>query len=124
MYAEFHKMLSNFKGSFTKEGVAAYFGVTPVNFKESGSKIIYTAERVGSTADALLKGTIFCAESNRIVRGYPKIYYGAIYQDEVELAREAEQELLQCNELLVEKKEDGTNIRVWLAICPQKKILH
>ncbi|HLE07000.1 MAG TPA: RNA ligase family protein [archaeon] len=116
MYSDFYKQLNGFRGEFTKVSIANHFGVSQSNFKEISDKIIYVAERVSSETDALLKGTIFCLESKKIIRGYPKIFYGTIYQDAVDVAKKAEKELLECSELLVEKKEDGTNIRVWLDV--------
>ncbi len=101
---------------FTRETLAGFFGVPPHSFSRDGD--VYTFHQSGSHAAVsyVLKGTLFFAGTHQIVRGYPRILPTSDYTPE-RFAIAEERALfraLRDGEVIVEKKEDGVNIRLYI----------
>ncbi len=101
---------------FSRETLAQFFGVPTHCFSRDGD--VYTFHQSGSHAAVsyVLKGTLFFADTRQIVRGYPRILPTSDYTPE-RFAVAEERALfraLRDGEVVVEKKEDGVNIRLYL----------
>ncbi len=100
---------------FTREALAAYFGVSIGSFSEDGPAIIYHQSGSHAAVSYVLKGTIFFRDNKQIVRGYPRILPSSDYTTD-RFAATQERSLfraLRDGEVTVEKKEDGVNIRLY-----------
>ncbi len=101
--------------AFTREALAAYFGVGSGSFSEDGPAITYHQSGSHSPVSYVLKGTIFFRDNKQIVRGYPRILPSSDYTTD-RFAATQERTLfraLRDGEVTVEKKEDGVNIRLY-----------
>ncbi len=101
--------------NWTRETLAAFFGVTVGAFSQDGPVITYHQAGSHAAVSYVLKGTIFFADSRQIVRGYPRILPVSDYTTE-RFAATQERTLfktLRDGEVIVEKKEDGVNIRLY-----------
>lgn len=101
--------------AFTRETLAAFFGVGIGSFSQEGSAITYHQSGSHAPISYVLKGTIFFTGSKQIVRGYPRILPASDYTTD-RFAATQERNLfraLRDGEVIVEKKEDGVNIRLY-----------
>ena len=101
--------------TFTRDTLAAFFGVGTGSFSQDGSVITYHQSGSHSAISYVLKGTIFFADNRQIVRGYPRILPVSDYTTD-RFAATQERTLfktLRDGEVIVEKKEDGVNIRLY-----------
>ena len=101
--------------TFTRETLAAFFGVGIGSFSQEGPVITYHQSGSQAAISYVLKGTIFFAGSRQIVRGYPRILPASDYTTD-RFAATQERNLfraLRDGEVIVEKKEDGVNIRLY-----------
>ncbi len=100
---------------FTREALAEFFGVGIGSFSQEGPVITYHQSGSHAPVSYVLKGTIFFADTRRIVRGYPRILPASDYTTD-RFAATQERNLfraLRDGEVIVEKKEDGVNIRLY-----------
>jgi hypothetical protein len=101
---------------FSRETLAGYFGVPSYSFSQDGPALTYHQSGSHSAMSYVLKGTIFFADTRQIVRGYPRILPTSDYTPE-RFAATQERWLfraLRDGEVIVEKKEDGVNIRLYV----------
>ena len=118
MYLEIAQKLRDCAGSvpaFTREALAQFFGVGIGSFSQEGATITYHQSGSHAPVSYVLKGTIFFADTRRIVRGYPRILPASDYTTD-RFAATQERNLfraLRDGEVIVEKKEDGVNIRLY-----------
>ncbi len=118
MYLEIAEKLRECKKSvpiWTRESLAAFFGVGIGSFSSDGPVIMYHQSGSHAAISYVLKGTIFLADTHQIVRGYPRILPVSDYTTE-RFAATQERTLfktLRDGEVVVEKKEDGVNIRLY-----------
>ncbi len=101
---------------FSRETLAAFFGVAPYSFSQDGSALTYHQSGSHSAVSYVLKGTIFFTDNRQIVRGYPRILPTSDYTTD-RFAMNEERQLfraLRDGEVIVEKKEDGVNIRLYV----------
>ena len=101
--------------AWTREALAAFFGVGIGAFSQDGSVITYHQSGSHAAVSYVLKGTVFLADTRQIVRGYPRILPVSDYTTE-RFAATQERTLfktLRDGEVVVEKKEDGVNIRLY-----------
>jgi len=102
--------------SFTREGLGDFFGVPAYAFSQDGAAITYHQSGSHAAVSYVLKGTVFFADTGQIVRGYPRILPTSDYTPE-RFAAAQERVLfraLRDGEVIVEKKEDGVNIRLYM----------
>ena len=100
---------------FTRETLSEFFGVGISSFSQEGSAITYHQSGSQYPISYVLKGTIFFTDNRQIVRGYPRILTSSDYTPE-RFAATQERNLfrtLRDGEVIVEKKEDGVNIRLY-----------
>jgi len=100
---------------YTREALAAFFGVGVGAFSQDGPVITYHQSGSHAAVSYVLKGTIFFADTRKIVRGYPRILPASDYTTD-RFAATSERTLfrtLRDGEVIVEKKEDGVNIRLY-----------
>ncbi len=100
---------------FTRDGLAAFFGVGIGSFSQEGTAITYHQSGSHAPISYVLKGTIFFTDTRQIVRGYPRILPASDYTTD-RFAATQERNLfraLRDGEVIVEKKEDGVNIRLY-----------
>ena len=101
--------------SFTREALADFFKVGIGSFSHDGPVITYHQSGSHAAISYVLKGTIFFADHRQIVRGYPRILPASDYTTD-RFAATQERTLfrtLRDGEVIVEKKEDGVNIRLY-----------
>jgi hypothetical protein len=101
--------------AFTREALAAFFGVGIGSFSQDGPAITYHQSGSHAPVSYVLKGTVFLADTRQIVRGYPRILPASDYTTD-RFAATQERVLfraLRDGEVIVEKKEDGVNIRLY-----------
>ena len=101
--------------TFTREALAGFFNVGIGSFSQEGPVITYHQSGSHAAISYVLKGTIFFADSRRIIRGYPRILPASDYTTD-RFAATQERTLfraLRDGEVIVEKKEDGVNIRLY-----------
>ncbi len=101
--------------AFTREALAAFFGVPIGSFSQEGFAITFHQSGSHAPVSYVLKGTIFWADTRQIVRGYPRILPSSDYTTD-RFAVSQERNLfraLRDGEVTVEKKEDGVNIRLY-----------
>ena len=101
--------------TWTRDALAEFFGVGIGSFSQDGPVITYHQSGSHAPVSYVLKGTIFFADSRRIVRGYPRILPVSGYTPD-RFAATQERLLfrtLRDGEVIVEKKEDGVNIRLY-----------
>ena len=101
--------------TFTREALSAFFGVGIGSFSQEGPTITYHQSGSHAPISYVLKGTIFFADRRQIVRGYPRILPASDYTTD-RFAATQERVLfraLRDGEVIVEKKEDGVNIRLY-----------
>jgi hypothetical protein len=101
--------------NFTREALAEFFGVGIGSFSQDGPVITYHQSGSHAAISYVLKGTIFFADHRQIVRGYPRILPASDYTTD-RFAATQERSLfrtLRDGEVIVEKKEDGVNIRLY-----------
>ena len=92
-----------------------FFGVGIGSFSQDGPAITYHQSGSHAPISYVLKGTIFFADTRQIVRGYPRILPASDYTTD-RFAATQERNLfraLRDGEVIVEKKEDGVNIRLY-----------
>ena len=100
---------------WTRETLADFFGVSVGAFSQDGPILTYHQSGSHAAVSYVLKGTIFLADTRQIVRGYPRILPVSDYTTE-RFAATQERTLfktLRDGEVVVEKKEDGVNIRLY-----------
>lgn len=100
---------------FTRDALAQFFGVGIGSFSQDGAAITYHQSGSHAPISYVLKGTIFFANTHKIVRGYPRILPASDYTTD-RFAATQERNLfraLRDGEVIVEKKEDGVNIRLY-----------
>ena len=100
---------------FTRESLAEFFGVGIGSFSQEGPAITYHQSGSHAPISYVLKGTIFWTDTRQIVRGYPRILPASDYTTD-RFAATQERFLfraLRDGEVIVEKKEDGVNIRLY-----------
>ena len=100
---------------FTRETLAAFFGVGIGSFSQNGPAITYHQSGSHAPISYVLKGTIFWTDTRQIVRGYPRILPASDYTTD-RFAATQERFLfraLRDGEVIVEKKEDGVNLRLY-----------
>ena len=101
--------------AFTREALAAFFGVGIGSFSQEGVAITYHQSGSHAPVSYVLKGTVFFTDTRQIVRGYPRILPASDYTTD-RFAATQERSLfraLRDGEVTVEKKEDGVNIRLY-----------
>lgn len=101
---------------FTIDALARFFGVTPRSFSQDGRALTFHQSDSQQAVAYALKGTIFFSDTRQIVRGYPRILPTSDYTPE-RFAASQERQLfraLRDGEVIVEKKEDGVNIRLYV----------
>lgn len=101
---------------FTRDALARFFGVPISFFSQDGDAIAFHQSGSHMALSYVLKGTLFFADTRRIVRGYPRILPTSDYTPE-RFAIAEERALfraLRDGEVVVEKKEDGVNIRLYI----------
>ncbi len=101
--------------AFTRDALGAFFGVPVGSFSQEGAAITFHQSGSHAPVSYVLKGTIFFADARRIVRGYPRILPVSDYTTD-RFAQTQERVLfrsLRDGEVIVEKKEDGVNIRLY-----------
>ena len=100
---------------WTRETLAAFFGVGIGAFSQDGPAITFHQAGSHAAVSYVLKGTIFFTDTRTLVRGYPRILPVSDYTTE-RFAATQERTLfktLRDGEVIVEKKEDGINIRLY-----------
>ncbi len=100
---------------WTRETLAQFFHVEVGAFSQDGSAITYHQAGSHAAVSYVLKGTVFFTDTRTIVRGYPRILPVSDYTAE-RFAATQERTLfktLRDGEVVVEKKEDGVNIRLY-----------
>ncbi len=100
---------------WTRETLAKFFSVSVGAFSQDGPAITYHQAGSHAAVSYVLKGTIFFTDTRTIVRGYPRILPVSDYTTE-RFAATQERTLfrtLRDGEVIVEKKEDGVNIRLY-----------
>jgi len=110
---------------WTRETLAEFFGVGIGAFSQDGPVITYHQSGSHAAVSYVLKGTIFFTDIRQIVRGYPRILPVSDYTTE-RFAATQERTLfktLRDGEVIVEKKEDGVNIRLYKRGDKGKKYL-
>lgn len=101
---------------FTIDALASFFTVPPKSFSQDGPALTFHQSENQSAIAYVLKGTIFFKDTRQIVRGYPRILPTSDYTPE-RFAASQERHLfraLRDGEVIVEKKEDGVNIRLYV----------
>lgn len=101
--------------AFTRDGLSRFFGVSPASFSQDGGVLTYHQSGSHAAISYVLKGTIFFSEGRQIVRGYPRILPASDYTaDRFGVTQERVLfRALRDGEVIVEKKEDGINIRLY-----------
>ena len=118
MYLEIAEKLRECKKSlpeWTRESLAKFFNVGIGEFSQDGPAITYHQSGSHAAVSYVLKGTVFFTDTRTIVRGYPRILPVSDYTTE-RFAATQERTLfktLRDGEVVVEKKEDGVNIRLY-----------
>lgn len=118
MYLEIAEKLRDCKKSlpeWTRESLSKFFAVGIGAFSQDGPAITYHQAGSHAAVSYVLKGTVFFADTRTIVRGYPRILPVSDYTTE-RFAATQERTLfktLRDGEVVVEKKEDGVNIRLY-----------
>ena len=118
MYLEIAEKLRDCRKNvpaWTREALAAFFGVSVGAFSQDGPVITYHQSGSHAAVSYVLKGTVFLSDTRQIVRGYPRILPVSDYTTE-RFAATQERTLfktLRDGEVVVEKKEDGVNIRLY-----------
>ena len=100
---------------FTRDALATFFGVGIGSFSQDGPAITYHQSGSHAPVSYVLKGTVFLADTRQIVRGYPRILPASDYTTD-RFAATQERNLfraLRDGEVIVEKKEDGVNVRLY-----------
>ena len=100
---------------WTRETLAKFFSVEVGAFSQDGPAITYHQAGSHAAVSYVLKGTIFFTDTRTLVRGYPRILPVSDYTTE-RFAATQERTLfktLRDGEVVVEKKEDGVNIRLY-----------
>ncbi len=100
---------------FKRDALAQFFGVGLGSFSQDGTAITYHQSGSHTPISYVLKGTIFFADTRQTVRGYPRILPASDYTTD-RFAATQERNLfraLRDGEVIVEKKEDGVNIRLY-----------
>ena len=100
---------------WTRESLAKFFDVGIGAFSQEGPAITYHQAGSHAAVSYVLKGTIFFTDTRTLVRGYPRILPVSDYTTE-RFAATQERTLfktLRDGEVVVEKKEDGVNIRLY-----------
>jgi hypothetical protein len=100
---------------FTRETLGEFFGVPAHAFSQDGPALTYHQSGSHSAISYVLKGTIFFTDNRQIVRGYPRILPASDYATDRFAATQERQlfRALRDGEVIVEKKEDGVNIRLY-----------
>src|SRR5579875_2513760 len=100
---------------FTREALAGFFGVPAHAFSQDGPALTFHQSGSHSAISYVLKGTIFFADNRQIVRGYPRILPASDYTTDRFAATQERQlfRALRDGEVIVEKKEDGVNVRLY-----------
>lgn len=100
---------------FSREALARFFEVPAHSFSQDGPALTYHQSGSHSAVSYVLKGTIFFADNQQIVRGYPRILPASDYTTDRFAATQERQlfRALRDGEVIVEKKEDGVNIRLY-----------
>ena len=101
--------------AFTREGLAGFFGVGTASFSQDGAALTYHQSGSHAAISYVLKGTVFFADTRQIVRGYPRILPASDYTADRFAATQERTffRALRDGEVIVEKKEDGVNIRLY-----------
>jgi hypothetical protein len=100
---------------YTREALSAFFGVGIGSFSQEGAAITYHQSGSHAPVSYVLKGSVFFTDTHQIVRGYPRILPASDYTTD-RFAATQERNLfraLRDGEVIVEKKEDGVNIRLY-----------
>jgi len=100
----------------TRDALAGFFGVPLHCFSQDGDVITFHQSGSHMALSYVLKGTLFFSDTHQIVRGYPRILPTSDYTPE-RFAIAEERSLfraLRDGEVVVEKKEDGVNIRLYI----------
>lgn len=116
MYFDFYKKLRALDASerFDIPALAGVLGVPERCFTQAEGPILAYRRYWEKPIGYLLRGTLFFL--GQIVRGYPKITYGTVYESHKPFAKTAERMLLSClkdGRILFEAKIDGINIRMY-----------
>lgn len=100
---------------FSRDTLSRFFEVPAHSFSQDGPALTFHQSGSHSAVSYVLKGTIFFTDTRQIVRGYPRILPTSDYTTERFAVHEERQlfRALRDGEVIVEKKEDGVNIRLY-----------
>lgn len=100
---------------FTQDELAQFFGVSAASFSQEGSALTYHQSGSHAAISYVLKGTVFFADTRQVVRGFPRILPASDYTTDRFAATQERVffRALRDGEVIVEKKEDGVNIRLY-----------
>ena len=101
--------------AFTREDLGKFFGVSPASFSQDGAALTYHQSGSHAAISYVLKGTVFFADRRQIARGYPRILPASDYTTDRFAATQERVffRAMRDGEVIVEKKEDGVNIRLY-----------
>ncbi|MAH07987.1 hypothetical protein CMI38_07100 [Candidatus Pacearchaeota archaeon] len=108
IFEDIEKNVSN----FTPHNISGYLGVSERNIIPVNSNTLLYFEKEGSAEKSLLHGSIFLTNDHKVIRGYPKIGYIGIY-DEDPRSLNTEIAISQNPKVYFEEKKNGVNIRVF-----------
>jgi hypothetical protein len=120
MYLEFASTLRQCHeqlDQFDIPSIADVFKIPRKHFHQVGigGPIIFHQAGLTSAVSYLLRGTIFWPKGKQIVRGYPRVLPSSDYTPERFAGIEERRiiNVIRDNEVVIENKIDGTNIRVY-----------
>lgn len=113
MYFNFYQKLREVKYSDIPS-LAGALDIPESCFRQTEGPILAYRRYLEQPIGYLLRGTLFFP--GLVVRGYPKITYGAVHEFHKPFAKAAERMLLSClkdGRILFEEKIDGINVRMY-----------